>query len=177
MTNHQSNSTLDLPLWAIPSFSYKLIVAQAQWLLHNRGLYPHNVVSPKKKCEGETERDCFALFLMLCLFENCGRGIKKGEKMLKEEMGLEVKVMNFTQLYIYWFERFWGLVGKNLGLILFFKDLCKCSGRVWLLMAWGNMSGDWMFLIIYLKSLVWWDLMSYELYWIYFFFLLSCMAY
>lgn len=64
------------------------------------------VVSPqcsfaKKRCGGETERDCFALFLMLCLFENCGREIKKGEKMLKEEIGLEVKVMNFTQLHIY----------------------------------------------------------------------------
>ena len=51
---------------------------------------------------GEFERDCSALLRMLNLFENCGRGIKKmGKKMLREEIGLEVKVMNFTQLYIY----------------------------------------------------------------------------
>lgn len=72
------------------------MIATQSWVVP-----PQCSFAKKKKCEGETERDCFALFLMLYLFENCGREIKKGEKMLKEEIGLEVKVMNFTQLYIY----------------------------------------------------------------------------
>ena len=47
-----------------------------------------------------------------------------------------------------------GWLGKMWGLFYFTKTDINAQEEFGYLMAWGNMSGDWMFLIIYLKSLV-----------------------